>query len=234
MTANLWQLNNFGRVDVKPDEFDKLIYQKGAKVIWQKSSFCSCVDEQTGQADFTCPACFGKGYTFFDPLQIRAIVSSMTGDREQMPIGLLDIGSALITTRAVDMVGFRDRMTFTDFLTPHSQPMTFKNDPLGELLRYECEQMVAVRQLSNTILPTSYTITADKKRIQFKDGTFAVGDKYALLYRIQPVYIVIDIPHELRGTHVKFGQPIETFVQLPKQFMIKREDLLPLQRGSLS
>src|SRR5690348_1854000 len=114
-SMNAWQLANFGRVDFKSDEFDRAIHQKGANIIWQKSMFCSCVDEVTGQADYTCPACLGKSYLFFDPQQIRAVVSGMTGDKDQIPIGLLDVGTAYMTTKSTDQIGFRDRLTFVDF-----------------------------------------------------------------------------------------------------------------------
>jgi hypothetical protein len=230
-SMNAWQLANFGRIDLKPEEFDRAIYQKGAKIIWQKSMFCSCVDETTGQPDYNCPACKGKAYIFFDPKEIRAVVTGLSGDKDQIPIGLLDVGSAYMTTRASDLVGFRDRLTFVDFLTPHSQVITFTDDPEGEELRYECEQVVSVRILSSEIPVDQYSISADKKRILFNPGYLSMGEKFSILYQIKPVYIVVDVPHELRGTYVKFGQPQETWVNLPKQFRIKREDLMPLTRG---
>jgi hypothetical protein len=118
-----------------------------------------------------------------------------------------------------------------DFLTPHSQVIPFTGDAEGEELRYECEQAVSVRVLSTEIPPDQYSISPDKKRIVFNPGYLSVGDKFSILYRIKPVYIVVDVPHELRGTFVKFGQPEEEFVPLPKQFRIKREDLMPLDRG---
>jgi hypothetical protein len=173
----------------------------------------------------------GKAYIYFDPQEIRAVVSGMTGDKDQIPIGLLDVGSAYMTTMSKDLVGFRDRLTFVDFLTPHSQVITYSGDPSGELLRYECEQVVSVRILSSEIPNTQYSISADKTRILFTPGYLSNGEKFSILYQIKPVYIVVDIPHELRGTYVKFGNPDEEWVVLPKQFRIKREDLMPLQRG---
>lgn len=227
------QLTNFMRVDFKHENFDLIIHQKGASVIWQKSALCSCLNERTGQPDYSCPACKGKGYIYFDDKEIRAVVSGITGDKSQIPIGLLDVGTSYLTTKSTDLVGFRDRIIFKDFRTPYSEVVTY-NDGID--LRYECEELVAVHVLSNSIPLDKITISEDKTRLEVDPSVgLQNGERVSLLYRIKPVYIVIDIPHELRGTYVKFGRSTEEWVTLPKQLMIKREDLLTVtSAGSMS
>ena len=53
------------------------------------------------------------------------------------------------------------------------------------------------------------------------------GDSYSVLYNCNPVYIAIGPIHDIRGTYTmaKAGG-LEAFVQLPKQFQIKREDFM--------
>ncbi|QKE56366.1 hypothetical protein [Bacillus phage YungSlug] len=233
---NQWQLQNFGRIDLKPEEFDRAIYQKGARVVWEKSMLCSCIDENSGQGDFTCPACKGKGYIFFGAENIRAVVGSINGGRDQTPIGLLDVGTSYVTTRAENLVGFRDRLTFTDFVTPYSQVITFdegKNADKGMKLRYDIKSIVSIRILSTEIPKENWTLSDDHKYIKFDEGIMGDGDRFSVLAQVAPSYIVIDLPHELRGTFVKFGNPDEEWVILPKQLMVKREDLMPLQRGQV-
>lgn len=230
MTQNNWTLTNFGRVDFYTEEFERLIHQRGARVVWEKSMFCSCLDPHTGQSDFTCPACHGKGYVYFNPTAIRAVVSGLGGNKEQLPIGLLDVGTAYLTTKASDRVGFRDRLTFTDFKTAYSQVLTYNGSPLK--LRYEVEEIITVRVLSSEI--SGYTLGEDKQTLSFEPDTLTVGERFSILCHIKPVYVVIDIPHELRGSFIKFQNREEKWTELPKQFLIKREDLLPLQRGQLS
>lgn len=229
-----WALKNFGRVDFKTNEFDKEIYQKGARMVWQKSILCSCLDPVTGQPDFSCPACGGKGFLFFDPKEIRGVVSGMSDPRQYIPIGLLDVGTAYLTTMTTDNVGFRDRITFLDFVTPYSQVLTYTSDPKGVKLKYQVVDITAVMILNQQLDPSQYTLSADNQHLTF-DPSLGLrdGDRLSILCHINPVYIVIDMPHELRGTFVKFGYPDETWQLLPKQFLIKREDLLPLQRGQV-
>lgn len=231
-----WTLQNFGRVDFKDEEFERAIHQRGARIIWEKSMFCSCINEHSGQPAFDCIGCNGKGYVYFGAEQIRGVVSGLTGDKSQIPIGLMDVGSCLLTAKASDKIGFRDRLTFDDFRVPYSQVLTYDStDSDGVKLKYECEEIISVRVLNVEIPATDYTLSEDKQHLTFiGESPFQDGERFAVLCRIKPVYIVIDIPHELRGTFVKFMKPDETWIELPKQYMLKREDLLPLRRGELS
>lgn len=228
---NIWALRNFGRIDLKPEEFDRTVYQKGARVIWEKSILCSCLDIHTGQPDFNCISCKGKAFTYFDPKEIRAVVSGMGGDNNNIPIGLIDVGTAYLTTRSIDPINFRDRVTFPDMVTTYSQVLTYEGEPVE--MKYTAKDVLTVRILNSEIPKTSYTLSEDKTKIIFNEGVLSNNERFSVLLRINPVYIVIDMPHDLRGTFVAFGKPEEEWVNLPKQLIIKREDLMPLKRGEL-
>lgn len=240
---------NLGRIDFQENEFDKAIIQHGAKVLWQRAILCPCLDETTGQPNYMCPSCRGKGFIYDDGTEIKALAYSQRGQKDDIDIGLLDVGTSLMTTRAQDRVGFRDRLTFLDMKTPFSEVRTFHFDEynenadeekdIGALLKYDCLELIRVISTSNSLGIcadiTNYTIVNpdNPKRLIFEDGIIEDGDRFSVLSLIQPVYIVIDIPHELRGAYIKFKKPVDTWCELPKQFMIKREDLIPLTRGEL-
>lgn len=247
---NVTHKNNIGRVDFHENDFDKAIIQHGAKVLWQKSILCPCLDEHTGQPDFMCSMCKGKGYVYDKGTIIKALAYSQNGNKEQIPIGLLDLGTCLMTTRACDRVGFRDRITFLDYSTPFSDVVTFteqfgtKEGLYVEQLKYNCLELTQVMVKSASadglhdalIDVTEECIIDDEdpSKILFSENLgLSYGDRFSIRMLIRPTYIVIDMPHELRGQYIKFGKPIDTFTELPKQFMIKREDLLPLSRGEL-
>lgn len=109
------------RPDFKPELFDSAIRQKGYKMVWEQSMLCSCYDLDSGQPDFRCTHCRGKGYVYFDPQEIRAVVTSLNGHKEQERIGLMDFGTAYLTPSSVDDVGFRDRFTFIDFTIKYTE-----------------------------------------------------------------------------------------------------------------
>lgn len=231
MSRNTEYARNLGRIDLVPEEFEKFIHQRGTDVIWEKSILCSCIDQDRGQPDYNCPACKSKGYYYFDPKEIRVAVTTIQGTKDQTPIGLLDLGTCLVTAKADDRIGFRDRLTFINSTTNFSEVLTYNGDNVE--LKYPCYELISLRVLDAEIDKYDYEIELGTNKLKIADGVLSYGTRFSILYRIKPVYVVIDMPHELRGTYVKFKHKHETWYEMPKQYMVKREDLLPLTRGEL-
>lgn len=229
---NDYQLTNFTRVDFYPEDYDKIIHQKGIRAIWEKSILCSCISEDNQQPDYNCPFCRGKGFQYFDPQDIRAAVTSMNRNDNQQSVGFTDVGTAMVTTKSIDNVNFRDRLTFIDFTTNYSQVITVEDQTAK--LKYDVNEVTMVMNGQVKLIEDEhFTMNDPQTEILFKDGVIEDGERVAVLMTVRPAYIVIDMPHELRGTFVKFGHAKETWFKLPKQLQIKREDLLPLRRGDL-
>lgn len=224
-----------GRVDLHVKEIYNFVEQRGVLAIWEKATLCSCQveNERETMPDYNCPACHGKGYFYFDPQQVNVAFTNVAGQKEQTPIGLLDVGTALVTANPEYKIGFRDRLTFIDSETSYSEVRRYEGRIGGELLNYPIHEMIAVYKRNIEIPSSEYTWEAGKRELKFNEGVLNYGEGFSVLYRIRPVYIVIDIPHELRGTYVKFQHKVDTYYPLPRQYMIKREDLLPYSRGQL-
>lgn len=219
------------RADFKPEAFDTLIKQKGYKVTWQQGMFCSCYDSRSGQPDYNCPTCKGKGYIYFGDTVTRALVTSINGHKEQEHIGLQDLGSAYLTPLSTDEVGFRDRFIFEDFTMKYSQ-LVKRGQGNEDDLRYPAIEIIAVRKLDSEFKwGVDFELSADGKRIIWLNSPLYESDSYSVLYTTKPVYIAINPIHELRGTYTmaKNGG-LEGFVKLPKQFQIKREDFIENDR----
>lgn len=215
------------RADLDAPLFDKAIEQKGYRMIWEQGMFCSCLSLDSGQPDYVCTACDGKGYIWITPQEVRALVTSISGNKDQGKIGLDEIGTAYLTPPSKYKMGYRDRFTFLDFTIKFSEVIRGSNT-LKHKLRYP-----AIGILSVHILGEQYFegVHFDKS----EDGWYIIwrempiyGDlDYGILYTTNPVYIAIGPTHELRGTYtLKKGKGSELFVKLPDQYMIKREDFL--------
>lgn len=215
------------RADFKPEAFDTLISQKGYRVIWQQGMFCSCYDGTSGQPHYGCPTCKGKGYIYFGDEETRVIVTSINGTKEQGKIGLDEVGSAYLTPLSTDNVGFRDRFIFQDFVMKYSQVVEYSEGV--NMMRYPVMDMVAVRHLNTHYRRgIDFELSRDGTELTWTiPPTMKDGDRYSVLYTTRPVYIAINPVHELRGTYTMHkGKGLERFVQLPKQFQIKREDFI--------
>lgn len=229
---NDYQLTSFTRVDFYPDQFDQIVHQKGARVIWEKAILCSCINEERNQADYNCPYCRGKGFQYFNPVDIRAAVTNISKDENLGSVGFTDVGTAYVTTKSTDNVNFRDRLTFVDFSTNYSEVITVHDNVAR--LKYDVNEVTTIMNGDIQYEPdTHYTLNAAQTEIHFEEDVISDGERVSVLMQVRPAYIVIDMPHDLRGTFVKFGEPEETWFKLPKQLQIKREDLIPLKRGDL-
>ena len=221
---------DFGRADFKIELFDTAIRQKGYKVTWEQGMFCSCY-EKSGQTNYSCPVCKGKGYVYIRPADTRVLVTSINGHKEQEKTGLNDVGTAYLTPLSTDNVGFRDRFTFLDCTTKYSEVISKSTTNLDKL-KYPALEIIAVMQLGKEyyrginfdIAPDP--VTRSTNLVWTKDAP-TPNSVFAILYVTRPVYICINPIHEIRGTYsMAKGEGQEYYVQLPKQFQIKREDFI--------
>lgn len=216
------------RADIKPELFDLAIRQKGYRIRWEQGMYCSCADRQSGQPNYVCPACKNKGFVYFNPTEIRALVTSISGTKDQNNrVGLDELGTAYLTPESRDKIGYRDRFTFLDFTIKFSEVIRGKNT-LKHELRYPAKKVLSVRILNEEYQQgIHYNLSDDGWYIIWEEMP-AYGDlTYSILYTTNPVYIAIGPIHELRGTYtLRQGQGREVFLQLPDQYQIKREDFL--------
>jgi len=220
------------RADFKPESFDTLIKQKGYRMIWEQGMFCSCYLPDSGQPDYNCTICKGKGYVYFNPTETRALVTSISGRKEQDHIGLSELGAAYLTPLSTDNVGFRDRFTFLDFTMKYSELIPKRSPGTNDILRYPAKDMICLRHLGHVFKRgIDFNLSRDGTEIEWLTQALPEGTQYSVLYDTASVYIAINPIHELRGTYTMYKQGgQEQFVRLPKQFQIKREDFLDDKR----
>jgi len=220
------------RADFRASHFDTLIRQKGFRVIWQQGMFCACANPDSGQPDYNCGSCKGKGYVYFGDTPTRVLVASISGRKEQDTIGLDDIGGAYLTSLSTDNVGFRDRFVFQDFTMKYSEIVKFSGGV--DALRYPALDIIAVRRLDTEYRRgIDFELSKDGKSLEWKNSTAMYDNQtYSVLYDTRPVYIAINPIHEMRGTYTLHkGRGEELFVVLPKQFQIRREDFIESDRS---
>lgn len=228
MDEYLLQINNktMGRADFKPDLFDRIIQQKGFRVKWEQGMFCSCISEEAGQPSYNCPVCGGKGYIYVKPLETRVVVSSISGRKEQEKAGLEEKGSLYMTPLSLDNVGFRDRVTFLDFSMKFSEILIVKEGK--SRTRYPLLSVIYAHTLGIEYKEgIDFIYELETREVTWINPVIQEGDKISILYLNKPVYIAMNPIHELRGTYIMTnGKGEDYFVNLPKQYMIKREDFV--------
>ena len=134
------------RVDFEKSDFDRLIREKGYRVLWQSAELCPCrLNGDTDQPDPNCSVCDASGfiytmpdkgspeldeYTKEDPPFLstadaratQAILTSMTHDPQIFEkFGEWLSGTAALTTFSFNRVGHRDRFKVLDHTQVYRQ-----------------------------------------------------------------------------------------------------------------
>ena len=227
------------RVDLYAEQYDELIRQKGMRVLWEEAMACYCLNKDTGQPDFNCQMCSGSGFIYSAPKETKVVTTGLTGRFDLETIGMIQKGTAYATALSSDLMGYHDRLAFPDFNGKYSQTVTFTDGkspklhrPAKRIIRcmtavaefipfVDSDPVTGIPQPDFKISEDGFTIEWVNLETWPPDGTRA-----ALLYVTNPSYIIDDITHELRATFVKYKQVENVFVELPKQYSLKREDFI--------
>lgn len=202
------------RVGWRIDDFERLIQTQGYDAYIDRAMRCPCVDKATGQALSTCKNCLGRGWFFVDRTETRIIAQRMDSKKRYESWGEVNRGTASITTKGIDKLGFMDRiilLQLEEFYSEILRPEVYE----GELLAYPVYEPL---EISNIFLfigdytklePISNEMYAvDKNKIVFDQSLLEllpvedVNQKtpnmsVSIRYSHYPVYHVIDINREL-------------------------------------
>ena len=202
-----WDVNNF----------ETLIQTQGYDAFIDRALRCPCVDKATGQALSTCKNCLGRGWFFIDRTETRLIAQHMDSKKRYENWSEVNRGTASITTKGIDKLGFMDRIILTqleEFYSEIIRPIFYQ----GEIIAYPVYEPLKITNMflfssDNEklvpIMPDEYTV--DKNKIVFSLGIqdkIAISDmnikakseipiSISIRYSHYPVYHVIDINREL-------------------------------------
>lgn len=249
------------RVDFQPDKFTQIIETKGYRLAWSRAAMCPCapVSTDTRNPDPNCPVCSGSGWYYFGPENytvnqkslgalsedqllvtnqgnLAVIKGVMTGlqtrlDPHDRMVGRWLEGTAQLTVRSENKLGYYDKVTNLDSLITYAQVIISKKSSELVAARYPIVQVNVLASLAKKfIAPTDFTLEDGK--IKWTVGRApAEGTRLSLHYLIHPVWLVVNHPHSLRGTFVNKKKlnpatPVGDHVELPIQAIVQY-DFIP-------
>ena len=107
-----------GKVSIKPEKFDDLVYKQGVRVRVYRSSYCPRVKSIDGaEHDIDCPICKGTGFLDRYPIETYAFIQGQTMEKQHFAEGMYD-GNAVQATfmQGIELQYFTlvELMDFTD------------------------------------------------------------------------------------------------------------------------
>ena len=232
------------RVGWNVDRFETLIQTQGYDAYIDRALRCPCADKNSGQALSTCKNCLGRGWIFVDRTETRLIAQHMDSKKQYQDWSEVNRGTASITTRGIDKLGFMDRIILTQLEEYYSEilrPVFFR----GEIVAYPVYEPLKIQSMylfvadNEKLLPLgSNMYTIDKNRIVFNLGIqdlISVNDmnvssvseipiSITVRYSHYPVYHVIDVNRELmKVRESKFcGVDDEKLRQMPINVLARK------------
>lgn len=202
------------RVGWDVNRFESLIQSQGYDALIDRALRCPCCDKNNGQALTTCRNCGGRGWFFIDRTETRVIAQHMDSKKQYQDWSEVNRGTASITTRGIDKLGFMDRVILTQLEESYSEiirPIDFDSRlvayPVYEPLKID--RMFMFGTDGTMLIPIEETMYAvDGNKIVFNDSLMELveSDNYnskdpqisiTIRYTHYPVYHVIDINREL-------------------------------------
>jgi len=241
------------RVDFKPDKFVLAVETKGYRLAWSRACRCPCapVNDQTQQPDPMCDLCEGTGWFLFRPSSatiderivgdLDEIQTKLLGDRSVLIRGIMsgimqqyqgyDIlgarleGTAAVSVRYENKLGYYDRLINLDATISYVQLLDMP-EGLELPTKYIVRQVNLLRTKDQTYVEDT-DFTVEEGVIHWVDGHQPrAGTRVACHYLTHPVWRIIEHPHGLRLTPVKYKGTKDTPQELPVQGIAKYEFLL--------
>lgn len=224
------------RVDFNPQDFEDILQQKGYRLTWEKAIRCACIDPATLRPTPDCISCDGRGHYYYDPTEIRGVITRQSqqlelGSREGL--GILEPGSAYVTVSHNNYLSQFDRITNLDSSVKYTETLVH-SEKSGDWLSYPVISMEIAITQPNRLAPTvilqpnvDFTLEADGKInwISSKKPADKVGVSFA--YFMHPVWLITSMPNYVRDTFVLNGNTTDTVAKMPIRAEMRLEFLGP-------
>jgi hypothetical protein len=174
------------RIGWRVGDFNQLITSHGYDAYIDRALRCPCVDKATGQALSTCKNCLGRGWFFVDRKETRVIAQHMDNKKRYQAAGEINKGTASITTRGSDKLGFMDRIILTQLESYYSEII----NPI-----YFQSKIIAYPVYEPLFITNIYLFSSDdEKLIPISENDFEiVGNRIEFDLGIQDLIDIDDI-----------------------------------------
>jgi len=212
------------RVDHNVEAYNNLIDQDGLCFTWEKSSKCFCA-RADGTFDLECTFCT-NGWFYFDPLPVTLLVTSLLASKAFKDLAVHGdwiLGKVSISSKSMNNLAFRDRITAIDSQITYSQLLFIGT---REKLRYPAVEIILLRSEAKVFVSGVDYNLVNGEIIWVGGQKPADGTTVTIRFLAHPSYIVLDAMHEIRDTQVTPGN----FIRMPRQHLAELDYLHDLEQ----
>lgn len=219
-----------GRVDLRVDEFDRLIEQKGVNLCVYRTTYCPNVKSVDGaEHEIDCPLCNGSGFIDRNPIKVKGFLQNQ--DLERMldgQGGQHDGNSVLISFPIGVELQYFTKIELSDFTDIYFQRVMRKEGSDIDVLKYKaCRVNLLIDQdgleyfqgQDFKLDPNGNIMWLDRKPEDYKI--------YTIHYECHVQFRAVRAMHVNRFTQYKApGAPQVEHIKMNEQWMCTKEFLL--------
>lgn len=240
-----------------PMAFEQFIKNRGIRWVHEKAALCPNIDNiDTQQHDPNCKSC-ENGMIYYAKCEIHGLFQANKLERMYEVQGRWDVGEAVVTFSAyadgpdgtpgvgpaIDLQMF-DRVICCDYEFRWIERI--EHSPTGiDRLRYPALSVEYIATASKRYFVDQDFYINEKGHIQWKgqnqpgfNQNTDHGEIYTIAFTAQPVFIVVQLLHEIRATKGfdPFNPAVQTAIRLPQQVLIRRDYLFshPADKDGMS
>ncbi len=223
------------RVHFFKDAFEQLIEVHGNCVDWEKATQCpNFIDNDRDQHTLDCPTCGdANGYVYYETIRTKTVMQALKLEHVFRAEGRFDLGTVIVTSFADCDIQIWDKLTMVDSTERYNEIVT-RSEVTGNLTdttRYSIDAMNIIQTPETIFVEDVDFIITDGEIVWLSATTSPTpGDVFTIDYVHHPVYVIVDMPNEIRD-QLSLTHPLNTtrdtvFENLPKRQMAKRDYLI--------
>ena len=242
--------NGLPSVSFVKNDFDNLIDAQGYKVIVYDAVECPCKSQ--GSTNISgCQNCLGLGWVFINPIETRAIITSINKDTKYKFWSPEFKGTVAATLRDVNKLSFMDKIILKDRYSVMSEVRPVKSVVVGDVTQKFVFTSYPITNVNHVFLyvdeshpltrltSAQYSISTDNPYVLKLSSsiTYPTGFNGVISidydHRIQ--YNVVDIPHDVRTTTYVTESGQKKMQEMPISAILQKSQYLtgdsPLYSG---
>ena len=215
------------------NDFNRAIWDNGYDVILESAISCPC--KGVAAANLTdCSNCLGSGWVFVNPIETRAVITSINKETKYKEWSPEFIGTISVTFMDSDRFGFMDKITLKNHFGVISENVRLNPSSLEGFEKfifttYRIEEVLSVHVFSDInsdlvkLKNTDYEINQNKYVLDIKKSALplVLNGSISITYKHSVTYNIIDIPHDIRvskefdnnGTRKTINMPIQAIAR---------------------
>lgn len=222
--------NARGRVDLRVEDFDTLIEQKGVNLFVYRTMYCPNVKSvDAAEHEIDCPLCNGSGFLDKNPIKSKGFIQNQDLERMmEVTAGQHDGNSVLITFPIGIELQYFTLIELCDFTQIYFQRVLRLDTNLVDNLKYKaCRVNQIVDKNSVEYFQGQDFVIDPEGNIKWLTRKPANGVIYSVHYECHVQFRATRAMHVSRYTQYKApGEPLVEHIKLPEQWLCTKEFLV--------